>query len=138
SKSKSGRWDEKFASRGSDLLPAEPFLLRNAHLLKPGSLLDFACGDGRNAIPLAINGFAVTCVDFSAVALGRLRRFAEQARLSVRLVEMDLEAQDSFLTLGSFDNIVVSHFMPPALFWAEVHQLLTPGGNLIFCTFNLK
>ena len=46
-------WDRKFQERPETLPPPEPFLVRNLGLLRPGSVLDLACGDGRNAIFLA-------------------------------------------------------------------------------------
>jgi Tellurite resistance protein TehB len=63
-------WNAKFEVGDNQLLPPEPFLVRNVHAFRPGSVLDLACGDGRNAIHLAKLSFAVTAVDISDIALG--------------------------------------------------------------------
>ena len=54
---------------------ASPWLLRWAHLIRPGGrVLDLAAGGGRHSRWLAANGFAVTAVDRDAAAMAALRR----------------------------------------------------------------
>ena len=61
---------------------AEPnrFLVAEVVDLSPGRALDLACGEGRNAIWLAEQGWTVTGVDFSNVALDKARRLAGSAQ----------------------------------------------------------
>lgn len=57
-----------------------------------GSVLDVACGAGGNALFLANEGFEVLAVDRDAQALAAARARAEAARLRVRWIEADLQA----------------------------------------------
>jgi SAM-dependent methyltransferase len=71
-------WNRRYA--GSDLLwtaQANRFLVAEAVGLPPGRALDVACGEGRNAVWLAEQGWQVTGVDFSDVALAKARLLAE-------------------------------------------------------------
>jgi cyclopropane fatty-acyl-phospholipid synthase-like methyltransferase len=53
--------------------------------LEPGKALDLGCGNGRNAIFLARQGFTVDAVDFSRTAIDWAAQRAAQAGVSVRL-----------------------------------------------------
>ena len=78
-------WEQKFLSRPDSQLPPETILIEDAAFFKEkGSVLDLACGDGRNALFLAGNGFEVTAVDFSEAALNRMKRFAEKEKMCIR------------------------------------------------------
>lgn len=65
-------WDDKFANRNDKPLSPEKSVVENIGYFKMGSVLDIACGDGRNALFFTENGFKVTGVDFSSKALARL------------------------------------------------------------------
>ena len=70
-------WDDRY--RGSELVwSAEPnrWVRQELTGLPPGRALDLACGEGRNALWLARNGWYVVGVDFSAVALAKAARLA--------------------------------------------------------------
>jgi SAM-dependent methyltransferase len=56
----------------------------------PGSALDLACGEGRNAIWLAERGWNVTGVDFSDVAVERARQLAARRGLQAEWLTADL------------------------------------------------
>lgn len=67
-------WDERY--RSSELVwGAAPnrWVVRELSDLAPGTAVDFACGEGRNALWLATRGWRVIGVDFSAVALQKAR-----------------------------------------------------------------
>src|SRR4051794_6568302 len=55
----------------------------------PGTALDLACGEGRNALWLAELGWNVTAVDFSAVAIEKARALAGSGRRAVTWVVAD-------------------------------------------------
>ena len=64
------RWDERY-SRDEYVWHLEPnrFLPDLVADLAPGRALDLACGEGRNTVWLAQQGWTVTGVDFSAVGI---------------------------------------------------------------------
>ena len=127
-------WDKRLAARTQRLLPPEPALVSNLERLKHGRALDIACGDGRNALYLAENGFLVTAVDFSAVALERLQAFAAERGLEVETRLVDLLGA-GLSGLGEFDTIVVNHYRLPPLVVAVLPDHLTPGGTLFLNGF---
>jgi tellurite methyltransferase len=75
--------------------------------LPRGRALDVACGAGRNALFLAANGFAVTALDISAVAIERGRRVAAERGLDIEWLVADLDEDlERTLPAGGFDLIV--------------------------------
>ena len=94
-----GPRDELVAAVSSELLPT-------------GRALDVGCGSGANALFLAENGFDVTGVDFSQVALAKARQAAAASGLSnVTFVEADLLADvavpapfDLVVDFGTLDD----------------------------------
>ena len=74
------------------LWTAQPnrFLVAKSSDLSPGRALDVACGEGRNAVWLAEQGWQVTGVDFSEVALEKARRLAELRGVEAEWVQADL------------------------------------------------
>jgi SAM-dependent methyltransferase len=71
-------WNERY--RASELVwSAGPnqFVAAELSGLPPGRALDLACGEGRNAIWLARQGWQVTAVDFAQAGLDKGRMLAE-------------------------------------------------------------
>lgn len=87
---KSEDWNRKYAEKEL-VWSAAPnrFLVAEVAGLEPGRALDVACGEGRNAIWLAEQGWRVTGVDFSDVAVEKGMRIAER-----RGVEVDWRVED--------------------------------------------
>ncbi|MDY4046875.1 class I SAM-dependent methyltransferase [Negativibacillus massiliensis] len=118
-------------SRPDSQLPPETILIEDAAFFREkGSVLDLACGDGRNALFLAGNGFEVTAVDFSEAALSRLKRFAEKERLTVYTQQMDLCCEENFNSLGKFDMIVCNHYRLLSKTAMQLKKHLTKNGVL--------
>jgi SAM-dependent methyltransferase len=89
----SAGWDTRYGA--SDVVwGGEPnrFVAEEFTGIPPGRVLDLGAGEGRNAIWLAGMGWQVTAVDFSAVAVDRARRLAEQRGATVDWVLADLRA----------------------------------------------
>jgi tellurite methyltransferase len=136
--SKEQRWNERYSRRDLRLLPPEDFLVQRQHLLRPGTVLDVACGDGRHGIYLARNGFRVTGLDFSTEALRRLKHFAAEEELLIRTYQRDLQQEGALSDLGQFDNIIVIHFKPSLHLFQEICKILRPNGVLLMTSFNSR
>ncbi len=107
----SAAWDERY--RGSELLwGAGPnrFLVDETADLLPGTALDVACGEGRNAIWLAERGWRVTGVDFSAVGLAKAAALGAQRRVDVEWVEADVT---QWVPPGTYDLVAVLYLQLP-------------------------
>ena len=108
-------WDERYNTyidTLTDRLPVQPnpVLVDQITGRTAGSALDIGCGLGADAIWLAENGWAVTAVDVSQVALDRAQARARDAAVPVRWVRSRLE--DLQIAPGGFD-LVSAHY--PAL-----------------------
>lgn len=102
-----------------------------------GRALDVACGTGRNALFLAANGYEVTALDISSVALDRGRRAAADRGLTVEWLCADLDDDpDSALPSGSFDLVVWARYVHKTLMRHLVARLGL-GGALV-CEQHLK
>ncbi|MCL5076577.1 MAG: class I SAM-dependent methyltransferase [Actinobacteria bacterium] len=80
--------------------------------LASGSAVDLGAGEGRNSLWLASQGWDVTAVDLSDVALERLRSYAEEQNLFLTTIVSDIE---TYLGQGyQFDLVVMAyiHVMP--------------------------
>ena len=98
-------WNERYAA--ADLVwSAEPnrFLPPEVAGLAPGRALDVACGEGRNAIWLARQGWDVVAVDFAEAGIAKGRRLAADAGVDVDWVVADVTTFDP---PGRFDLVIV-------------------------------
>ncbi len=129
------RWEDRWRTRSHDLPHPEPFLVRHVGDLRPGRVLDVACGAGRNALFLARRGFDVTGIDISETALARLdgRARAEGVRVATRAADLDDPA--ALEGLGPFDGLVVIRYNPAPEQWRRLLTLLRPGGRILLCSF---
>lgn len=99
--------------------------------LPRGRAFDVACGAGRNALHLAANGFAVTALDISAVALERGRRAAAERGLNVDWLCADLDEDVSrALPPAGFDLIVWVRYIQRTLM-PQLIARLNVGGTLL-------
>jgi tellurite methyltransferase len=130
------KWDERWRDRAGDGPAApEPFLVREAPRLPRGRVLDVASGDGRNALWLAGQSFAVTAVDVSPVAIARLQEAAAARGLMVAARAADLDAPGALAGLGRFDGLVAVRFKPSPAQWTTLLDVLHPGGRVLLCSF---
>ncbi len=66
------------------------FLEDNENLFKEKKALDLGCGEGRYALYLAKNGFDVTAIDFSSVAINKLKRIVDEQNLPIKSDVVDV------------------------------------------------
>lgn len=131
-------WDEKFEQRSNKPLSPEKSLVENIKYFNKGSVLDIACGDGRNTLFLLQNNFKVTGIDFSNKALQRLEGFAKTHKYSVDVKQADLTMPDSLKSIGIFDNIVINHYRLPKAQIDKIESNLSDKGILFICGFGHK
>lgn len=131
-------WDNKFEVRGDKILSPEKALVNNIGYLKTGTVLDVACGDGRNALYLLKNGFDVTGIDFSNRALERLNTFAKRDGYEVKTKQVDLSISNSLNELKNFDNIVINHYRASKEVLKEISKHINDDGILFVCGFGHK
>jgi SAM-dependent methyltransferase len=111
------------------------WLTANRQLLPAsGDSLDLACGSGRHAVWLAEQGFRVLAVDRDAAAITALGDESSRRGLSISSEVVDLENGQPFLQPGTFDLIVVVHYLHRPLFPSIVNALRR-GGVLVYETF---
>jgi SAM-dependent methyltransferase len=126
-------WDERYASAAL-VWGAEPnrFLPPEVAGLPAGRGADLACGEGRNAIWLAAQGWSMTGVDFSAVAIGKARELADAQGVSV-----DFEVADVVThRLEAVHDLVIVFYLqlaPPerAAVLANAAGGLASGGTFL-------
>lgn len=129
-----GTWDERYST--DDLVwRADPnrFLVREVGGMPPGRALDLACGEGRNALWLAREGWRVVAVDFSGAGLAKGRALAERHGLAVSWVQADVVRWAP--APGSFDLVVVMYLQLRApergRALSAAGAAVAPGGTLL-------
>ena len=123
------KWNQRYAEGAySDRMHPSALLERWADQIAPGRALDVACGAGRNALWLAERGFAVDAIDISATGLAKARQAAEKRRLSVKLIEHDLD-QPLELDVDYQLILMIRYVDLPLL--QQLGEHLAPGGWLI-------
>ncbi len=129
------RWDQQHAPDQGPQLPAT-FLKRIFESGKwefpRGDALDIACGQGRNAVYLAQQGFAVHAIDISPVALARAQRVAAMKGLSIWWDQADLE--QTKLPVQRYDLVVNFNYLQRSLM-SQLKDSLKPGGFIILETY---
>jgi 2-polyprenyl-3-methyl-5-hydroxy-6-metoxy-1,4-benzoquinol methylase len=129
------KWNRRFESEESYLgLRPSPLLQREIERIRqltPGNrALDIACGEGRNSIFLAQQGYRVTGIDISDTGLDKARKRAKEAGVDIDFQQVDL---DGHLLTKTYDLIINFNFLLRDLI-VEEFQALSPGGVLVFDT----
>jgi len=127
-------WDRRHRDKGFVWhLDPNRFLVPEVEGLTPGRALDLAAGAGRNAVWMAVRGWAVTAVDWSEVALDKGRLLAAHHAVTVDWVLADLQEWEP--PPRAFGLVVVTYLQPAAemraLVWRQAAGAVAPGGRLI-------
>jgi len=125
-------WDQKY--RGAERLwsvAPNQFVARELAELAPGTAIDLAAGEGRNALWLAERGWQVTAVDFSSVAIDRGKQAAAERSVEVRWLVDDVHTVE--LSERAFDLVLIAYLQLP---WEQMDRVLrraaaavAPGGT---------
>jgi len=106
--------------------------------LSPGRALDLACGEGRNAVWLATQGWEVTGVDFADVGLAKARSLAADHRVAPTWITADVT---TWTPAHRFDLVVVFYLQVPAdtrrLAVRTAVAALAPGGTFLLVGHDL-
>jgi SAM-dependent methyltransferase len=134
-KNGSGEWDERYSS-AVQLWSGRPnaALVTEVAELEPGRALDVGCGEGADAVWLAKQGWDVTALDVSQVALERAALHARDGGAHVQWVHAGLV--DAPLPTRGFDLVSAQY---PALLRSPDNRAerslldaVAPGGVLLF------
>jgi len=131
-------WDRHYEDAGAcpppgHHEPPNPYLLREVAGLAPGTALEAGCGEGTEAIWLALAGWQVTAVDIAAQPLSRaVDRAAERGVADrVEWVRADLGSWEPARTY----DLVTTHYAHPAMpqleFYDRLSSWVAPGGSLL-------
>lgn len=100
--------------------------------VKPYRVLDMGCGEGKDAVFLAKNGYRVSAFDLAESGLDKARRLAEQHHVDVRFFKADI---NDYQPDEAFDVVFSSgvlHYVRPdrrkPLF--DALKACTPAGGL--------
>ena len=132
-------WDERYAAHEL-VWSTEPnqFVAELVGALAPGSAIDVAAGEGRNALWMVERGWSVTAADYSAVAIERARALADR-RLGARAARLTTVVADATLPLpggpAAYDLALFSYLQLPASMLRDALMggidAVRPGGHLI-------
>ncbi len=133
-------WDDRY--RDTELVwSAGPnqFVAELVGELPPGRAIDFAAGEGRNAIWLAEQGWDATAVDFSEVAIGKAREIAERRGVAITTEVADLTTYQP--SPSAYDLVVIAYLQIPA---EQLDPILlraagavAPGGTFLLVNHDL-
>jgi tellurite methyltransferase len=109
------RWNAYYASRvntyviktGED--GPHPFLRDHLALLPRGRALELAMGEGHNAIFLARQGFSVTGINISAVAVARSLQLSQEMGVAINAHCMDLRT--TILPVNAYDVVTCFYYL---------------------------
>jgi SAM-dependent methyltransferase len=127
-------WDERYSGR-EQVWSGQPnaTLVSESSGLRPGRVLDVGCGEGADAVWLAENGWNVTALDVSGVALDRAEIHARLRDVQVTWLHSGLV--EANLPSASFDLVSAQY---PALLRTADHAAerallgaVAPGGVLL-------
>jgi SAM-dependent methyltransferase len=132
-------WDNRYAA--TELVwSAEPnrFVAEIVSPLTPGTAIDIAAGEGRNAIWLVQHGWTVTATDFSPVAIERMQARAAEllgddaGRLTPLVADATVPAPAS---PAAYDLVLFSYLQLPPAEWRRAFrhgvEAVRPGGRVL-------
>lgn len=118
-------WDEMYRDLSAEVIEA-------AKLLPAGArALDLGCGDGRNPLFLAAQGFKVTAVDISPVGVAKTQQFAAEQGLVINVLVQDMREftfdtdYHLIVSMGCL-HLIEREYWQPLLRQIQAHTC--PGG----------
>ncbi len=129
-------WDKKYETEAY-IFGKEPveFLKEHIDVLPRGKALDIAMGEGRNAVFLAKNGFAVDGCDISEIAVKKAQDLAKENNVAIHAFVADLETYK--LPKDTYDAIVCFYYLQRDLI-PQMKEALKPGGMIMYETYTIE
>jgi SAM-dependent methyltransferase len=133
------QWDKRYGEEAFAYGKApNDFFREQIELLKPGTILMPAEGEGRNGVYAATLGWTVTAVDLSIEGKSKALRLAGEMGVGLEYLVGDLEylgfQESTFDAIG----LIYAHFLADKK--SSVHRKLStylkPGGTIIFEAFS--
>ncbi len=127
-------WDRRYADR-EQLWSGQPngALVAEVAGLEPGRVLDVGCGEGADAVWLARNGWDVTALEVSSIALQRAIGHARDAGVAIHWVHAGLA--EAGLEPASFDLVSAQYpallRTPDSAAERALIAAVAPGGTLL-------
>lgn len=102
--------------------------------LRPGDqLLEIGCATGKATLPLARQGFPITCVELGTELAGEARRnLAPFGNVTVVNANFETWPPPRAAAFRLVFAATAWHWIDPAIRYRKAHDLLTPGGHLAF------
>jgi SAM-dependent methyltransferase len=129
-------WDARYAE--SERIWSgnpNPRLVEQVTGLPPGDALDVGAGEGADAVWLARQGWRVTALDVSRVALDRVEAHAAEAGVGDLVTTRHHDLMSGAPVPGEFDLVSAQFLHPPVERFAEIFTTLgatvRPGGRLL-------
>ncbi|MFE0628528.1 class I SAM-dependent methyltransferase [Streptomyces sp. NPDC058864] len=130
-------WDARYA--GSDRVWSgnpNKVLVREVGSLRPGTALDLGCGEGADAVWLARQGWRVTAVDISRVALERAAAHARAEGIADGLIDWQRHDLGETFPEGTYDLVSAQFLhspndMPRECILRAAAAAVAPGGVLL-------
>lgn len=134
-------WNKRYANK-EFVWTVDPnrFLVAELAGLPPGRALDLGCGEGRNAVWLAEQGWRVTAVDFSDIGLDKGRQLASARHATVTWVLADVTSYRPHR--GTYDLVLICYLQLPARERSRVlkhaQEALALHGTLLYIGHDLS
>jgi ubiquinone/menaquinone biosynthesis C-methylase UbiE len=132
-------WDERYRT-AEFVWKTDPnqFLPAEVAEMTPGAVLDLACGEGRNAVWLATQGWTATGVDFSEAGLAKAARLAESNGVAATWIRAD---GTNWTPDQQYDLVIIFYLQIPDQERSDAigmaARALAPGGTLLLVGHDL-
>jgi tellurite methyltransferase len=104
-------------------------------------LLDLGCGEGRNAVYFAENGFDAVGLDASQAGLKKTRKYAEEAGVHVETIHADIMKYEIIDTYDVIFSTGTLHYLPLSVrnkCFQNYKDCTAPNGLDVFSVFVSK
>jgi SAM-dependent methyltransferase len=130
STSDKNHWEKRYSGDGYEP-NRHPSALLNKWLgeRSPGTALDLASGTGRNALYLAEQGYDVTAIEISPLAVNLAEQAARKQGLKIKWIVADL---DDYVIQEQYDLIIISFFYVNKNMVLPIINALKKGGLLLY------